>query len=71
MKALRQNLKKNSEILHFGSFLVVLGQKKFLESFFFFFFSVSRFLLLPKISIKTNEIPRKTGYRRKDVPTER
>ena len=30
--------KKNSEILHFGSFLVVLGQKKFLESFFFFFF---------------------------------
>ena len=30
--------KKNSEILHFGSFLVVLGQKKFLEIFFFFFF---------------------------------
>ena len=64
--------KKNSEILHFGSFLVVIGKKKFLYIFFFFFFfSVSRFLLLPKISIKTNEIPRKTGYRRKDVPTER
>ena len=66
-----RKLKKSLFWTRFEQFLLILGQtRNFLENLHLPIFSVSLFLLLCKISEKTNQsIPRETGYRRTDGRT--
>ena len=63
-----RKLKKSLFWTRFEQFLLILGQtRNFLENLHLPIFSVSLFLLLCKISEKTNQpIPRETNYRRTD-----
>ena len=63
-----RKLKKSLFWTRFEQFLLILGQtRNFLENLHLPIFSVSLFLLLCKISEKTNQpIPRETNYRGTD-----